>query len=678
MSLRLKLFLVALVALVLPWAGFQFVRQMEILLREGQEAAQLDAAEALASALVATAPELPLSARALRVGAVPAGLLIDGAGDDWAAVQFLQVAETGTPARLKLAASQGTLFGYLEVDDLTRLRADANQDLRRFDHVSIEVGEGVNRRRFEIGNAAPGALQFSADPATQAIALRGEWQETARGYRLEFVLSGETDDTPIDLLVHDLGTPGDELRTYKLLRAPGDELMSRLWRADGAQARALAALAPEHTRLRLISPEGVVLAKAGRLPVGERGVGANPQRLTTWLYRLLLAPPLANADDFDWGLERMDLPMIWQALSGIRDSTWRPSANEQTVIVAAAVPLRWQGDVRGALVLERSSEAMLVLANRAVAKLIGASLIAVFVAAFVLFGFAGVLSFRIQRLRNATERALKPDGRLDPKLPHLKAADEIGDLSRSFQKLLAELGGYNDYLKTLASKLSHELNTPLAIVRSSLDNLDHEPLPESARTYADRARDGADRLWGILRTMAEASRMEKAINAAEPEQFELGAVVRGCAESYQALAGARKIHLMLPAEPVPFFGAPELIAQALDKLFDNAKGFTPEDGWIRIKLAPHLDGQVEIAVANSGPPLPARMQEKLFDSLVSVRDAGSLRASGEVPHLGLGLYIVRLIAEAHSGRAEASNLPQDVGVEFRMMLKSMHKPGTAP
>lgn len=674
MSLRIKLFLVALVALVLPWAGFQFVRQMEILLREGQEAAQLDAAEALARALVATAPELPLAARALQVAPVPTGLLIDGAGDDWESVPFLPQRTEGQGARLALAASSGALFGYIEVDDLSRRRAQGNQPARQFDHVRIEVGEGANQRRYEIANIAPGALQFDAAPPDAAVALRGEWQETSRGYRIEFVLAGDTDDIPVDVVVHDVDAGGQAV-TRSLLRARGDESMSRLWRADGAQARALAALVPEHTRLRLLSTEGDVLAKAGRLPVAERAKGRPPPEFGTWIYRMLLAPPLSKAEDFDWELAQLDLPMVWQALGGIRASTWRPSASERTVIVAAAVPVRWQGDVRGALVLERSSEAMLVLANRAVAKLIAASLIAVLVAGVVLFGFAGVLSFRIQRLRNATERALKPDGRLDVKLPHLKAADEIGDLSRSFQKLLAELGGYNDYLKTLATKLSHELNTPLAIVRSSLDNLDHEPLPESARTYADRARDGADRLWAILRTMSEASRMEKAIGAAEPESFELGQVVRGCAESYQALAGQRKVHLMLPSEKVPFHGAPDLIAQALDKLFDNAKGFTPEDGWIRIKLAPRGEGEVEIAVANSGPPLPARMQEKLFDSLVSVRDAGSLRAAGEVPHLGLGLYIVRLVAEAHHGYAEASNLPQDAGVEFRIVLRDMQGNG---
>jgi len=173
--------------------------------------------------------------------------------------------------------------------------------------------------------------------------------------------------------------------------------------------------------------------------------------------------------------------------------------------------------------------------------------------------------------------------------------------------------------------------------------------------------------------MSEASRMERAIDAAEGEDFDLTEVVRGYAESYRQLAGNRTVHVLLPEQAVAFYGAPELIAQALDKLFDNARGFTPEDGWIRIQLSAETDGAL-IAVANSGPPLPQKMHERLFDSMVSLRDTGNLRATGVVPHLGLGLYIVRLIAAAHQGSASAENLPGDNGVEFQLKLRGMQRP----
>jgi signal transduction histidine kinase len=70
-----------------------------------------------------------------------------------------------------------------------------------------------------------------------------------------------------------------------------------------------------------------------------------------------------------------------------------------------------------------------------------------------------------------------------------------------------------------------------------------------------------------------------------------------------------------------------------------------------------------LAVRNQGSRLPATLHEQLFDSLVSLREGGE---AGR--HLGLGLHIVRLVAEAHHGRVQASNLPDGQGVEFRITL----------
>jgi len=259
-------------------------------------------------------------------------------------------------------------------------------------------------------------------------------------------------------------------------------------------------------------------------------------------------------------------------------------------------------------------------------------------------------------------------------LPLLHARDELGDLARSFARLLDEVAAYTDYLRTLASKLSHELQTPLAIVKSSLDNLDQQAVPADARTYLARARGGAERLGAIVRAMSEASRMERAIAGVEGEDFDLAAVVRGCAEAYRPLLAPRRVECEIAVAPLPMHGAPELIAQALDKLVDNAKSFTPADGWIRLALAPREDG-ADITVANSGPPLPDFMSERLFESLVSLRPSTGAPhvtdpgARADAPHLGLGLHVVRLIAELHRGNASASNLADGSGVEFRLHLR---------
>ena len=112
------------------------------------------------------------------------------------------------------------------------------------------------------------------------------------------------------------------------------------------------------------------------------------------------------------------------------------------------------------------------------------------------------------------------------------------------------------------------------------------------------------------------------------------------------------------------------MAQALDKLLDNALSFTPEHGWLRLSLSSRADG-AEIELANQGPLLPEAMHGRLFDTLVSLRDKAT---PGDAPHLGLGLYVVRLVAERHDGSASAHNLDDGSGVAFSLTLPGMPRP----
>ena len=106
-------------------------------------------------------------------------------------------------------------------------------------------------------------------------------------------------------------------------------------------------------------------------------------------------------------------------------------------------------------------------------------------------------------------------------------------------------------------------------------------------------------------------------------------------------------------------GYPELLIQMLDKLIDNAVGFSETGDTITVRLAPD-DSAFELSVTNPGPPLPERMRTQMFDSMVSVRPGGDDR------HLGLGLYIARLIAAGHGGRISGENI--EGGVTLRVRL----------
>ena len=233
-------------------------------------------------------------------------------------------------------------------------------------------------------------------------------------------------------------------------------------------------------------------------------------------------------------------------------------------------------------------------------------------------------------------------------------------LRRTTAAVIARLKEYNAYLEAMAGRLSHELRTPVAVVRSSLDNLKAQTLPAEARVYVERAGQGVERLSRLISRLSEATRLERLMESAERERFDLAAVVAGCVEGYRAAYPERAFEIARLDAPVTIEGIPDAFAQLLDKLAENAHDFAPAGTAIRVSLA--VEGQrALLAVENAGPPLPESV--RLFDSMVSLR--GPERAGA---HLGLGLYIVRLVAEFHRGRVRGTNLPGDAGVRFEVEL----------
>jgi signal transduction histidine kinase len=355
-------------------------------------------------------------------------------------------------------------------------------------------------------------------------------------------------------------------------------------------------------------------------------------------------------------------PALRTVHDGQEATAWYRQGAEVSAIVVAAVPVDPEQPDRGAVLLEQASDPIRTLTNQAMMQVMSMALLIILIAVPGLLGYAGLLSFRVGRLARAAESAMGPRGEIDVRVPGTKAKDEIGDLSRSFTDLLGRLRDYTDYLKSLKSKLSHELRTPLAIVATSLDNLEHEKNTEAGREYLARLRHGTERLESILQAMTAATRVEQAIADAEIERFDVAAVVGSCISAYRDIYTDHPFVLKVPDAPAYIEGSAELIEQMLDKLIDNAAEFAIEGSSIEVVLEAG-PRDVQLSIVNYGPLLPEAMRHQLFDSLVSVRKGG-----GDKPHLGLGLYVVTLVAEFHRGRAEAENLEDGSGVRIRVVL----------
>jgi dedicated sortase system histidine kinase len=348
---------------------------------------------------------------------------------------------------------------------------------------------------------------------------------------------------------------------------------------------------------------------------------------------------------------------INSALQGTPGTRMRRTPDGRAVVLSAAYPI-WNGDeVAGAVVVEETTNPIVSLRSAALERLLLLTLAAFAGAGAILIAYATRLSHRIRRLRDEAESAIDARGRIARLSAGSGAGDEIGDLSRSFSAMLARLAQHHAYLESMADRLSHELRTPIAVVRSSLENLGLAPSREESRLYIARAEEGLARLNTILQRMTEASRLEQSLRTAERERYDLVPVVRGCVEGYRLAYPNVNIALALPGRRVEVEGSPDLAAQLLDKLAENAVDFCRSGEPIRVGLEEH-GGIAVLSVENQGPLLPEDMQGRLFESMVSVR--GERRPGA--PHLGLGLYVARLIVEFHGGTIDARNLPSGNGV----------------
>lgn len=433
-------------------------------------------------------------------------------------------------------------------------------------------------------------------------------------------------------------------------------------------------------RIFVVDAKANVLARAGTLqrpqpaadgaPSGFARVASAVERYTLApLYALMLKQPTEDFSDDFLGRPLPFAKEVDGALAGILTTDRRPSRDGRVTIVAAAHPI-WVGDrVQGAVVAEETTNAVLAERNRAFGRLFTLVLAVTAVGAGALTLFASRLSARVRRLRDEVEQAIDAKGRVRHIAAGSDAGDEIGDLSRSFSSVLGRLADAAAHREQLANRLSHELRTPIAVVRSSLENLqglrDEDRVAPDARVYLERAQGGLDRLSQILTRMAEAARLEQSLDDAELEPVDIVGLVRGCVDGYRSAYAPREFILDAPDSPIALQGAPDLIAQMLDKLVANAVEFGVPGRPVVVRVETAGDTAL-LSVSDDGPLLPETMRERLFESMVSVR--GDAQRTSATPHLGLGLYIVRLVAQLHGGSARADNRADGSGVVVTVTL----------
>ncbi len=664
MSIRVQLLIVALTTLMLPWAGCRYARELESAVRMSQAGALTASADTIAHALAAEPARVfrdgddtePFAAQDGDLYVYPLHVqpLLDGYREDWdigaeptALPGAGRSGAGGSDARLELGSTDRFLFIYVEGRfdrvDLSLERGDGSLETYYF----ASSAQGLIEAQVSV-KGDDGVERTAAEPRIQAF-----WLEAAHDRHLEARV-------PLSLVGPRLWleTRDGEGRASGF-KVPDPPHGGRLFMSTPGLDEMLAVFIRPGTRATVVDTNGLKLGVAGTLqPVSGDD---DPDGDSTWYRRFV------TVDTSSWPLmvsapERVTGGSVTAALAGHPAAEWLRSSGNQEPVLTAAAPIKIGDQIRGAVCLEQAGDQLLAPRDRALTHLFNLTLFATALAVLFAFSVAALISLRIGRLRAAADMAVGNDGSIRLEMPESHRRDEIGALARGFERLLARLNEHTLYLRTLGGKLSHELRTPLTIVRSSLDNLESEGVRADQRGFVVRAREGVSRLQSILSALGAAARVEESIKQAERVHFDLCELVRAAVAGYRDAFPASRFELDAPADACPIQGAPDLIAQMLDKLVENAVDFCPPSGVIAVRLA-RSASQYELRVANDGPPIPEAMLGRLFESLFEHRQGHDDR-----PHFGLGLYIVRLIAEFHGGAALAANRSDGGGAAFTVVL----------
>ena len=702
-GIRLKLLFLSLFLFAIPWLGYQFIWEMESYLRIGQEQTMVGTASAVATALHER-PKLFDNQASYQADVRPGTDLyahkildpiqLDGRLGDWLDYQEhaitygkqhilgqTDIDEPSMSFRHMVGKYGNYLYAFFEVIDQQLPRAQNSLRIDRNDHLRISMldKDGVFRRYIIatredswVNAFVLGEDSLSFRPEGTESRIQGFWRTTSQGYNIELriplaMMSGQiafaladVDDTQQRQVQYLLGTANPEQSSsLGTVLVPSPEI-----------EKIIRGLKYANARIWVVDKHKRVLARSGDI-LQAQGLGdttaQKPDTNASWwqqfesqwllplYYKVLTRPPAEFVDELNdaFALEGQELE---QALSGQASTLWRLSPDSKAVILSAAHPVFIDEQVMGAVVVEQTTHGIRSLRNKALEKLFNVILAVMSLGTLALFLFASRISTRIRKLRNATEQAIDANGKIVGNISASNTQDEIGDLSRTFHNVLEKLGQYNQYLEKMASRLSHELRTPVAIVNSSLENLQMEYQQAGASPYMQRAKQGIGRLSKILSNMSEATRLEQSLQSTDVEIFKLADVVSGCVEGYRMAYPQQDFQLHVVDAKGQLKGSPELIAQMLDKIITNSIEFSESGCPIRLTVYKH-QSNLCVSVENQGPCLPENMQEQLFDSMVSVREQ-----DGPQPHLGLGLYIAKLIAEYHKGEVAIANSDDKHGV----------------
>ncbi len=245
-----------------------------------------------------------------------------------------------------------------------------------------------------------------------------------------------------------------------------------------------------------------------------------------------------------------------------------------------------------------------------------------------------------------------------------KPRDEIDELRNGFALLAQRIGEQVDALRRadetrreLVTNVSHDLRTPLAALRGSLETLSLKAdalAPEERDAFLATAQAQSERLGRLIDQLFELSLLDGEAVPAEAEDFPLQELVHDALQKERPRAEAAGLRLELEVDDaLPFVrGSLGLLERALSNLLDNALRHTPPGGTVRVELAQRADGAVRLCVCDTGEGIAPEHLQRIFERFYQVP-----RLTPGHGGAGLGLAITRRIVELHGGTLRVRSEP---------------------
>ncbi|NKB97885.1 MAG: hypothetical protein GKR90_05220 [Pseudomonadales bacterium] len=614
---------------------------------------------------------------------------LDGLADDWDPsledeyISFQSGRINDGDYELLLGERDGQLYGHLKIRDDTLVVRDPdylrldNSDHVRLLFISQDGSEGrvsliPDENEEMTGFAMDSEWRFaqtgSADNRIQGriVSGVGELQVEFRfpidllGSRRFFGVNWVDVDDPVAREVSGItqGLPSAGKQGFNLVVLQTPEVRNIVEGLGYSGARILVVDTDRRVRAEIgaVQTEDPVVEESTWISFGAAFDAIRP-----WVHTAVMGESYEDAT-FSKSEEEVATQAISASLEG-NPLSLRGRVQDQQEIILAAYPIVSSDQTIGTVVVEQNIDDILSFQQTALEEVILVSIVSLMLVLSALLGFAGRLAWRIRNLRREASAAIDSYGRLkkDQLNSEMNAGDEIGDLARSVSNMLTRLQRHNTFLESMPRTLRHEINNPLNTMSTSLQNLAEEfPDVESSK-YLESAKRGVNRIGSIVQNLADAANLEDSLEAEELEIIDLDQLLQNyVANCNHVHAGAEFVYRG-PAQPAKVLVSDFRIEQLLDKIVDNAVDFHRPDSSIRVQLDCFGD-QAQLTVANRGPVLPSEVENSVFDSMVSHRTQRNRL------HFGLGLYVVRVIAEHHGGFVRAINLADGSGVAVMVQL----------